>query len=207
MRFFATIVAPFALAACAANMDSEAHPDDEENTSEAEEALGAESPYPAPGGPAPGGHDMGGPGADWGSGICNDPLYAPYCRPRDPDPHRATRTAQQREWDRIHAANVESQRRSEASWSRRMINKRGEVILRHYEGKIGKGFVASQQACRYACTTTGRDLCIEVLKACQTSAPLFFIPEVPVSCAIAIPAVCAGRTPFCFLACAAAGTK
>jgi hypothetical protein len=78
--------------------------DPREDTGEAQQALGSEDPYSAPG-PLPGGHETGGPGDGWGSGFAGDPQYAPYVNQRDPDPYRAQSQANQRESDRIAEAN------------------------------------------------------------------------------------------------------
>ncbi|MEO5730141.1 MAG: hypothetical protein ABI134_15945 [Byssovorax sp.] len=77
----------------------------DEATNEAPESLGYETPWPGPGTILPGGHDPGGPGYGWGGGWCADPQYAPYCKPRAPDPYKAQRQAKQREYDRIGAEN------------------------------------------------------------------------------------------------------
>lgn len=201
MRCVLVLAAPLTLAACVANMDSEVQTDEDENIGEVEQAMVPESPYPSPGGPAPGGHDMGGPGGGWQGGMCNDPQYAPLCRPRDPDPGKAHRTAQQREYDRIGAANEAQRRKGEAIDAKRRIAARGEVIQRAFEEKRGKGIETDRAACRYACTSTGRDMCLEVLRACQMATPLYFVPEIPISCGVAVPAVCGGRTPLCYVAC------
>ena len=83
-----------------------------EPAGEAQEALGSEGPYPAPGGPPPSGHEPGGPGDGWGSGFAGDSQYAPYTGQHDPDPYRAQRHANQHEYSRIHDEN---QRHKEAA--------------------------------------------------------------------------------------------
>jgi hypothetical protein len=78
---------------------------DDGSTNETRERWGYENPGPEPGPILPGGHDPGGPGGGWGHGWADDQQYAPYCTPHDPDPHRAQRAANQREYDRIRAEN------------------------------------------------------------------------------------------------------
>jgi hypothetical protein len=78
---------------------------EDESTQEIHQNLGYENPLPGPGTLLPGGHDPGGPGYGWGRGWADDPQYAPYCRPRDPDPYKEQRHAKQREYDRIRAEN------------------------------------------------------------------------------------------------------
>jgi len=78
---------------------------DKEATNEAPACLGYENPWPGPGTILPGGHDPGGPGHGWGRGFADDPNYAQYFKPRDPDPYKAQRHAKQREYARIRAEN------------------------------------------------------------------------------------------------------
>jgi hypothetical protein len=82
-----------------------AHMPGDEATQESHQCLGYETPGPGPGTILPGGHDPGGPGYGWGRGWADDPQYAPYCRPRDPDPYKEQRHAKQREYDRIREEN------------------------------------------------------------------------------------------------------
>ena len=82
-----------------------AHMADKEATTEAPACLGYENPWPGPGTILPGGHDPGGPGHGWGRGFADDPNYAQYFKPRDPDPYKAQRPAKQREYARIRAEN------------------------------------------------------------------------------------------------------
>lgn len=79
--------------------------DPEASTTEALQRLGYESPSPGPGVPLPGGHDPGGPGHGWGRGWVDDPQYAPFFAPHDPDPYKEQRHAKQREYDRIGEEN------------------------------------------------------------------------------------------------------
>ena len=60
----------------------------EEPIDEAVQRLGFESPWPGPGTVLPGGYDPGGPGSGWAGGWANDPQYAAYVKPRNPDPYR-----------------------------------------------------------------------------------------------------------------------
>lgn len=102
---FLLAVGPLGFAACANEVSDSDPPSDDEAIDEIEEELGSEDPYPGPGGLPPGGHDPGGPGYGWGHGWADDPQYAPYTSPRDPDPYREQRHAKQREEQRIHEEN------------------------------------------------------------------------------------------------------
>ncbi len=79
--------------------------DSGEPTTEALQCLGYESPFPGPGVVLPGGHDPGGPGHGWGRGWADDPQYASFFAPHDPDPYKEQRHAKQREYDRIGEEN------------------------------------------------------------------------------------------------------
>jgi hypothetical protein len=82
-----------------------AHIQEDEAINEAQQGLGWELPSPGPGTILPGGHDLGGPGGGWGRGWAGDSQYAPYVGAHDPDPYKARRQAQQREYDRIREEN------------------------------------------------------------------------------------------------------
>ena len=82
-----------------------AHLTDKEATSETPACLGYETPWPGPGTILPGGHDPGGPGHGWGRGWADDPQYAPYCKARNPDPHKEQRHAKQYEHGRTRGEN------------------------------------------------------------------------------------------------------
>lgn len=93
------------IAAGESTLGESAHMADHESTNETRERSGYENPGPGPGTILPGGYDPGGPGAGWGHGWADDPQYAPYCTPHDPDPYKEQRAAKQREYDRISAEN------------------------------------------------------------------------------------------------------
>jgi hypothetical protein len=216
------IVAPFALAACAANLDPDASEGEAQEIGGPEEigepgeigevgqALGPEAPYPAPGGPPPGGPDRGGPGHGWGGGMCNDPQYAPYCKaPRpnqshhpQPDGEPTTRPGARSHEEQMEDARVRARAGNEA---RARIERIGATVLKTQELKIGKGAAAEAKACRYACNIVRTEACNDVKLACSMGiAAVEIIPGAPVACATLLFTTCVGGFGACYAGCYAA---
>lgn len=163
------IATPFALAACAADMDSDAIEEKAEEIGAADQALDTESPYPAPGGPPTGGHDVGGPGYGWPSGgCCNDPQYALACNPTRPNqsqqprpsPRPRARSPEQLLEDaknRVRAAND----------ARDRIERVGASVLKTQQLKFGKTTTAEEKACRYSCNIVRASMCNDIKLACS----------------------------------------
>jgi hypothetical protein len=75
------------------------------------------------------------------------------------------------------------------------------MILDELERRHGKSIETNREACRYACAATGREMCIDIARMCSASLPVYWIPEVPISCGVLMAGVCAGRVPACVAAC------
>lgn len=186
------------LTSCSVDVEPSEAETSEEPTVETSERLGTETPQPRPfPGESPG-HDMGGPGHGWGGGYCSDPQYASACNPPQRPSAPGGMTREQR---RTHEENQRRARIWAAYDARDRIERRGEVILQDFERKRGKGVETDRAACLYACRTTSRELCYEVRLACVGVSTLYWIPEVPISCAAALLSVCGGSIPVCHAGC------
>jgi hypothetical protein len=167
----------------------------DEDTSASELSMGAEDPFPAPGG-LPGGR---GDDHTWGMGdghrhtICDDPQYAGLCNPsaisgaadpRSPDP------------------GISKEKIAASKKARRYLENRGWKYLNKHQDLGEDPGEALSRSCVDSCTVHYSALCEQIANACITGdQDISLSPGVITPCRNAVDAACRNKPDRCLAGC------